>query len=72
MIRPSGLMSAMPSVVSLNTLNIAQHSASPMESAMKAAAVRTAFAYLNRSKHYCISAQICADDVDIVATLDKT
>ena len=34
-------------------------------------AVRTAFAYLNKSKHYCISAQIYADDVDIVATLDK-
>ena len=34
-------------------------------------AVRTALAYLNQSKHYCISAQIYADDVDIVATLDK-
>ena len=34
-------------------------------------AVRTAFAYLSRSKHYCISAQTYADDVDIVATLDK-
>ena len=34
-------------------------------------AVRTAFAYLNQSKHYCISAQIYADDVDIMATLDK-
>ena len=34
-------------------------------------AVRTAFAYLNKSKHYCISAQIYADDVDIMATLDK-
>ena len=34
-------------------------------------AVRTAFAYLNQSKHYCISAQIYADDVDIVATLDQ-
>ena len=48
---------------------IAQHSASPTESAMRA--VRTAFAYLNQSKHYCISAQIYADDVDIVASLDK-
>ena len=34
-------------------------------------AVSTAFAYLNLSKQYCISAQIYADDVDIVATLDK-
>ena len=59
---------------------IAQHSVSPTESAMKA--VRTAFAYLKKTKHYCISAcssassaQIYADDVDIVvdivATLDK-
>ena len=48
---------------------IAQHSASPTESAMKA--VRAVFTYLNQSKHYCISAQICADDVDIMATLDK-
>ena len=37
---------------------IAQHSASPTESAMKAVhdIVSTAFDYLNRSKHYCISA----------------
>ena len=55
--------------VSYSFSRIAQHSASPTTSAMKA--VRTAFAYLNRSKHYCISAQIYADDVDIVATLDK-
>ena len=34
-------------------------------------AVRTAFAYLDQSKHYCISAQIYADDVEIVASLDK-
>ena len=36
-------------------------------------AVRTAFAYLNRTnfKHYCISVQIYAGDVDIVAMLDK-
>ena len=36
---------------------------------MKAA--RTAFAYLNRSKHFCISAQLYADNVNIVATFDK-
>ena len=34
-------------------------------------AVRTVFAYLKRSKHYCISAQVYADDVYIVATPDK-
>ena len=55
--------------VSYTYSRIAQHSVSPMESAMKA--VRTAFAYLQKSKHYCISAQIHADDVDIMATLDK-
>ena len=55
--------------VSYTYSRIAQHSASPKESAMKA--VRTAFAYRNQSKHYCISAQTYADDVDIVATLDK-
>ena len=43
-------------VVSYTYSRIAQHSASPTESAMKA--VRTDFAYLNQSKHYCISAQI--------------
>ena len=55
--------------VSYTFSRIAQHSASPTESAMKA--VRTYFAYLNRSKHYCISAQIHADYVDSVATLHK-
>ena len=34
-------------------------------------AVRTVFAYLNRSKHYCISAQTYAADVYILATLAK-
>ena len=55
--------------VSYTYSRIAQHSASPTESAMKA--VRTAFAYLNQSKHYCISAQRYAEDVEIVASLDK-
>ena len=48
---------------------IAQHSVPLTESAMKA--VRTSFDYLEQSKHYGISAQIYADDVDIMATLDK-
>ena len=34
-------------------------------------AVRTAFAYLLQSKHFCISAQIYADDVDIMDQLNK-
>ena len=48
---------------------IAQHSASPSESAMKA--VRTAFAYLQQSKHHCISAQIYEDDMDIQSVLNR-
>ena len=55
--------------VSYTYSRIAQHSAPPTESAMKA--VRTSFDYLEQSKHYGISAQIYADDVDIMATLDK-
>ena len=42
--------------VSYTFSRIAQHSASPTDSAMKA--VRTVFAYFKRSKYYCISAQI--------------
>ena len=57
--------------VSYTYSRITQQSASPTESAMKA--VRTAFAYPNKSKHFCISAQIHDDNdiVDIMATLDK-
>ena len=47
----------------------AQHSASPNDSDMKA--VRTAFAYLQQSKHYCISAQIYEDDMDIQSVLNR-
>ena len=50
---------------------IAQHSASPTESPMKA--VHTALAYLNKRnlKHYCTSAQMYADNVDIMAMLER-
>ena len=56
-------------VVSYTYSQTAQHSTSPTDSAMKA--VCTASAYFSKSKHFCISAQIYADDVDIMAMLDK-